>query len=147
MMQAVAGSRSQSFDFEKENAMANILLVDDDEDLIEMNKTTLTQRGHTVRVAYSAAEALQLFQANRPDAAVVDVMMEDKTAGFDLARGLHELSPKMPMIMLTGIRKEMQLGYSFEPDETWLPVTKVLEKPVSPRALADEVEKLLAARK
>ena len=147
MMQAVAGSRSQSFDFEKENAMANILLVDDDEDLIEMNKTTLTQRGHTVRVAYSAAEALQLFQANRPDAAVVDVMMEIQSAGFDLARHLHAQMPELPMIILTGIRKEMRLPFKYEPDETWLPVTKVLEKPVNPRVLADEVEKLLAAKK
>jgi CheY-like chemotaxis protein len=145
MMQAVAGSRSQSFDFEKENAMANILLVDDDEDLIEMNKTTLAQRGHTVLVAYSAAEALQLVQANRPDAAVVDVMMEKVSAGFDLARHLHAQMPELPMIILTGIRKEMQ--FLAEPDETWLPVTKVLEKPVNPRVLADEVDKLLAAKK
>jgi FixJ family two-component response regulator len=77
----------------------------------------------------------------------LDVMMEDKTAGFDLARSLHELSPSMPMIMLTGIRKEMQLGYSFEPDETWLPVSRFIEKPVNPRVLADEVDKLLKETK
>ena len=76
--------------------MANILLVDDDQDLIEMNKTMLAQRGHTVLVAYSAAEALQLFQANRPDAAVVDVMMENLSAGFDLARHLHAQMPELP---------------------------------------------------
>ena len=37
--------------------MAQILLVDDDQDLIEMNRTVLTQRGHKVAAAYSAAEA------------------------------------------------------------------------------------------
>ena len=37
--------------------MANILLVDDDQDLIEMNRTVFSQRGHKVKVAYSAAEA------------------------------------------------------------------------------------------
>jgi CheY-like chemotaxis protein len=127
--------------------MANVLLVDDDQDLIEMNKTLLEQRGHTVLVAYSAAEALQVVQANRPDAAVVDVMMEKQSAGFDLAHQLHAQMPELPMIILTGIRKEMQLPFKYEPDETWLPVTKVLEKPVNPRILADEVEKLLAAKK
>ncbi len=126
--------------------MATILLVDDDQDLIEMNRTVLAQRGHNVRIAYSAAEAREAVNAMAPDAAVLDVMMEDMTVGFDLARRLHELFPKMPMIMLTGIRKEMRLGFSFEPDETWLPVTKFLEKPVNPRILADEVEKLLAAK-
>ena len=127
--------------------MANILLVDDDQDLVEMNKTVLTQRGHNVTVAYSAAEARQSVQTKTPDLAVLDVMMEDKTAGFDLARHLHQASAQMPMIMLTGIRKEMQLGYSFEHDETWLPVSKFIEKPVNPRVLADEVDKLLAGKR
>ncbi len=127
--------------------MANVLLVDDDQDLIEMNKTMLAQRGHTVLVAYSAEEALRVVQTNRPDAAVVDVMMEKLSAGFDLARQLHAQMPKLPMIVLTGIRKEMQLPFKYEPDEAYLPVTKVLEKPVNPRVLADEVEKLLAAKK
>jgi two-component system alkaline phosphatase synthesis response regulator PhoP len=127
--------------------MANVLLVDDDQDLIEMNKTMLAQRGHTVLVAYSAEEALRIVQTNRPDAAVVDVMMEKLSAGFDLARQLHTQMPKLPMILLTGIRKEMQLPFKYEPDEAYLPVTKVLEKPVNPRVLADEVEKLLASNK
>jgi CheY-like chemotaxis protein len=127
--------------------MAKILLVDDDQDLIEMNKTMLAQRGHAVLVAYSAAEAWQVIRDNPPDAAVVDVMMESLSAGFELARSLHEKMPELPMIMLTGIRKEMQLPFKYEPDETWLPVVKVLEKPVNPRVLADEVDKLLAAKK
>ncbi|NLT67693.1 MAG: response regulator [Acidobacteria bacterium] len=126
--------------------MSKILLIDDDQDLIEMNKSVLTQRGHEVQVAFSAAEATEVAKAGPIDLAIVDVMMEDKTVGFELARRLHEMSPEMPMIMLTGIRKEMQLGYTFEPDETWLPVSKFLEKPVNPRVLADEAEALLTRK-
>jgi two-component system, OmpR family, response regulator SaeR len=127
--------------------MAQILLVDDDQDLIEMNRTVLAQRGHNVKVAYSAAEAQKIAQSDPPELAVLDVMMEDKTAGFELARMLHSMYPKMPMIMLTGISKEMGLGYTFQPDETWLPVSKFMEKPVNPRVLADEADKLLAGKK
>ncbi len=123
--------------------MANILLVDDDQDLIEMNRTVFTQRGHNVEVAYSASEAQTAATLHPPELAVVDVMMEDKTIGFELARWLHKMYPTMPLIMLTGISKEMGLGYSFEPDETWLPVSKFMEKPVNPRVLADEAAKLL----
>ena len=126
--------------------MAQILLVDDDQDLIEMNRTVFSQRGHNVNAAYSAAEAMKTAKTVPPDLAVLDVMMEDKTAGFELARNLHALYPTMPMIMLTGISKEMGLGYTFQPDETWLPVSKFLEKPVNPRVLADEADKLLAAK-
>jgi CheY-like chemotaxis protein len=143
MLQAAGGQPAAKLS--KENAMANVLLVDDDQDVIEMNKTMLAQRGHTVLVAYSAAEARRVVQATRPDAAVVDAMMEDVSAGFELARHLHTQMPELPMIMLTGIREKKQ--FLAEPDETWLPVTKVLEKPVNPRVLADEVEKLLAAKK
>lgn len=127
--------------------MAHILLVDDDQDLIEMNRTMFSQRGHTVKVAYSSAEAQKVAQEEEFDLAVLDVMMEDKTAGFDLARRLHALYPDMPMIMLTGISKEMRLGYSFQPDETWLPVSKFMEKPVNPRVLVDEAEKLLSGQR
>lgn len=126
--------------------MAHILLVDDDEDLIEMNKTILSQRGHRVTAAYSAAEARQAVESEAPDAAVLDVMMEDKTAGFYLARQLHAQLPAMPMLMLTGIRKEMGLEFKYEPDETWLPISRFLEKPQNPRVIADEVEKLLGVR-
>jgi two-component system, OmpR family, response regulator SaeR len=126
--------------------MAQILLVDDDQDLIEMNRTVFAQRGHNVNIAYSAAEAKESAKSVQPELAVLDVMMEDNTVGFELARTLHELYPKMPMIMLTGISKEMGLGYTFQPDETWLPVSKFLEKPVNPRVLADEAEKLLAGK-
>ncbi len=126
--------------------MARILLVDDDEDLIDMNTTVLTQRGHEVTVAYSAAEAREAARRQPPDAAVLDVMMEDKTAGFDLARDLHAQLPDMPMLMLTGIRKEMGFSFRFEPDETWLPVAKFLEKPQNPRLIADELDKLLALK-
>jgi two-component system, OmpR family, response regulator SaeR len=126
--------------------MAHILLVDDDQDLIEMNKAALEKKGHKVSAAYSAEEARKAVKDKLPDLAVLDVMMEDKTAGFELARHLHEQAPNLPMIMLTGIRKEMNLNYSFEPDETWLPVTKFLEKPINPRVLADEADKLLSGK-
>jgi len=126
--------------------MARILLVDDDQDLIEMNRMVLSRRGHTVTVAYSAAEAWAAAQDNPPEAAVLDVVMEDKTAGLELARRLHARFPALPMIMLTGIRKEIQIPYPLGPDDAWLPAAQILEKPLNPRVLADEVERLLAAR-
>jgi two-component system OmpR family response regulator len=126
--------------------MAHILLVDDDEDLIEINRMVLARRGHTVTVAYSAGEARQCARANPPEAAVLDVVMEDIAVGFDLARHLHEQDPQLQIIVLTGIRHGMRPGSEFEPKETWLAAVKFLEKPVNPRVLADELEKLLATK-
>jgi CheY-like chemotaxis protein len=123
--------------------MSAILLVDDDVDIVEANKVVLEGRGHTVKPAYSAAEAEMALEEFAPDIAVIDVMMEDTTAGFDLARTLHERLPAMPLIMLTGIHSATNVKYRFEPDENWLPVSEFLDKPVKPAVLADKVEALL----
>jgi len=123
--------------------VATVLLVDDDVDLVEMNRAVLEHRGHTVLAAYSAAEARQVLASARPDIAVLDVMMESVTAGFDLARDIHESHPHMPMVVLSGVHEAMGVPFRFQPDETWLPVLKFLDKPVAPGTLAEEVEAVL----
>jgi len=123
--------------------MARIFLVDDDVDLVAMNKAVLETKGHEVEVAFNGDEARAALAAARPDVAVLDVMMEDTTAGFRLARDIHAQCPGLPMLMLTGIREAENIKFQFEPDETWLPVAKFVEKPITPDALAAEVEALL----
>ena len=112
--------------------MATILLIDDDVDLVEMNSAVLPHRGHEVLKAYSAA-----------DLVVLDVMMEKFNAGFDLAQEIHQRFPHLPTIMLSGIQAATGVPFRFEPDETWLPVARFLDKPVAPAALANEIELLL----
>lgn len=125
--------------------MATVLLIDDDEDLLEACTPAIAARGHAVRVAHSAKEARELLLKHGcPDAVVLDVMMEKLDSGFDLAREIHQQFPGLRMIMLTSLHKATDLGLHFEPDETWLPVTKFLDKPVDPAVLADEIETLAA---
>jgi len=71
----------------------------------------------------------------------LDVMMTTKHEGFDTAREMHEDEniKDTPIIIMTGIRREMNLPFGFEPDETWLPVKQVLEKPVKPEVLLKAV--------
>jgi CheY-like chemotaxis protein len=78
-----------------------------------------------------------MAKAENPDLILLDVMMTTKSEGFSVARELHE-DPKLratPVIMVTGVRKEMSLPFGFEPDGDWLPVKAVLEKPVKPELL------------
>jgi CheY-like chemotaxis protein len=126
-------------------SVAKILLVDDDVDLVAMYEAVLRHRGHEVMAAYSAAEALLAVAPGPPEVFVLDVMMESETAGFELARRLHEAFPRVPAIMLSGVHAASGVPFRFEPDETWLPVVEFLDKPVQPAALADRIEKLLAA--
>ena len=124
--------------------MATILLVDDDVDLVQMNRRVLEHRGHSVVCANTAEEARELLKTTQPELAVVDVMMESQTAGFDLAREIHQRLPEVPMIVLSGIHEATGVPFRFEPDETWLPVLKFLDKPVAPADLAGEIEAILS---
>lgn len=127
--------------------MATILLIDDDVDLVEMNAAVLHHRGHAVLKAYSAAEARRvLTAAQAPDLVVLDVMMEEVSAGFELAREIHQKFPSLPTLMLSGVHEATGVPFRFQTDETWLPVAKFLDKPVAPTVLANEIDALLARR-
>ena len=123
--------------------MARVFLVDDDVDLVEVNKLVLEEKGHEVLVAYSGAEASGMIDGAKPDVAVLDVMMENDTAGFQLAREIHARYPKLPMLMLTGIRQAKGVTFTFEPDDTWLPVVRFMEKPIDPDELVAEIAAVL----
>jgi len=120
-----------------------ILIVDDDRDFVESNKDLLEANGYAVLSAHDGASGLALAKKERPDLMILDVMMATNTEGFEVSRKIPE-SPElknMPVIMVTGIRKEMHLPFAFEPDDTWLPVDSLFEKPIEPATLLEEIKK------
>lgn len=122
-----------------------ILLVDDDETFVEANRALLESEGYQTVAAYSGAAALEAVEKNTPDLIILDVMMSTDTEGIDVSRRLRERQElkKTPVIMLTGIKKAMNLPFAFEPDKEWLPVQTVLEKPVQPEKLLEAVNSFL----
>ncbi|MBN2302665.1 MAG: response regulator [Lentisphaerae bacterium] len=123
-----------------------ILLVDDDTDLVEANKELLQFEGFEVHVAYDGKTGLQKAREIRPNLMILDVMMAHDTEGFDISRDVRKIPElkNMAVIILTGIKDKKHLPFCFEPDEDWLPVKAVLEKPVPPKTLVAEVRKYLA---
>jgi len=124
--------------------MARVLLIDDDPDLVEANRLVLSARGHDVQAAASAAEAREVLKVDAPDIVVLDVMMESDSAGFDLAREIHERFPNLPTVLLTSIHQSKDTALHFAQDPDWLPVLKIMDKPVDPAALADELDSILS---
>jgi len=122
-----------------------ILLVDDDKEFVESTKEVVSAEGYEVHVAYDGASGVALAKKVKPDLMILDVMMATDTEGFDVSRDIPKIPElkKMPVIMMTGIREKMHLAYKFEPDEAWLPVKAVLEKPVPPERLLEEIRKAL----
>ena len=114
-----------------------VLVIDDDIDFVESIVNLLEARGYDVISASNGQEGVEKASAEKPDLILLDVMMTTKDEGFNVARKLHEIEDLKgtPVIMVTGVRTEMNLPFGFEPDETWLPVKQILEKPVKPETL------------
>ena len=122
--------------------MSKVLIIDDDPDLVDAMSNLLEAKGYEVNHAPDGEEGLEKAKNDPPDIILLDVMMTRKTEGFDVARSLNkeEKTKGIPIILVTGIRHEMNLPFGFEPDEDWLPVKAVLEKPIKPEVLLKTVE-------
>ncbi len=118
-----------------------VLMIDDDPEFVDAISNLLDAKGYEVHTASNGQDGIAKAKAEDPDLILLDVMMTTKNEGFNVARELHEDDKlkETPVIIMTGIRREMNLPFGFEPDEAWLPVKKVLEKPVKPEVLLSAV--------
>jgi CheY-like chemotaxis protein len=126
---------------------AKIMIVDDDPDYIKVIRAILESEQYTVVTAGDKIEGMEKIRAEKPDLAILDVMMHAWQDGFEMSRQLKK-DPQlknMPVLMLTAV--ENRTGISFKStagDPTWLPVDVFLDKPVEPDVLLSEVKKLLS---
>ena len=121
------------------------LIVDNDEEFVGSNKELLEAYGYEVLVAYDGAGGLTMAKAVVPDLMILDVMMSHDTEGIEIARQLAT-EPKlaqMKVLLVSGIARQMDLPHKLEADSNWLPVHRILEKPVEPKALVSVIGKLL----
>jgi len=120
-----------------------ILVVDDDPDIQEFCRTILETAGYRVALAASAREGEQQMETEPPDLVILDVMMEAADAGFEMALRLGREKPGLPIIMLSSIADAADQVF----DTSALPVSALVNKPITPKELLRQVEKLLAAGK
>ena len=128
---------------------AKIVVVDDDRDIRDSLQAILEGRQYTVVTAADKTEGMETIRAEKPDLAILDVMMSTWEDGFEMSRELKK-DPDfkdMPILMLTGIKKETGMDFkSTAGDPDWCPVDGYLRKPVEPSILLSEVEKLLSKK-
>ncbi|MBM4043002.1 MAG: response regulator [Planctomycetes bacterium] len=121
-----------------------ILLVDDDVGFLTANRLLLEAAGYDVLTAEDGTAGLAAAREHKPALVVIDVMMRRPDEGCALARALRReaglAATKLLVVTAAGQRYQML----FEPDELWLPVDKVLEKPTSGDELVAEITQLLA---
>ena len=127
------------------SAPPRVLLVDDDLDFVDALATFLRAHGLTVLTASSGRGGVRLARLEHPDLVIMDVMMEERTAGFFAARELRE-APELrlvPIVMLTSLYTDHQQP-SVPADVRWLPHDALLAKPPDMPALLATIRTLLA---
>lgn len=125
--------------------MKRILLVDDDTEFLQANKSLIESHGYQVITANNAATGIKMAVDEYPHLVILDVMMQTDTEGFEVSRKLREYPELqlLPVILLTGIRQVMKMKERIEPDDKWLPVRSIIDKSASPKVLLSEIDRLL----
>jgi len=119
------------------DAMARILLADDDPSLLDVLGMAFGDAGHDVVTATDGAEALAVAKRDTPDLLVCDVNMP-RLDGFALCRRLREGGSAMPIVLLTSRDGEIDEALGLE-----LGADDYVTKPFSTRVLLARVAALL----
>lgn len=81
--------------------MSTVLIVDDEPTICWAFKEALTEEGHSVRIAPSAEDALQLTRGDwRPDAVVMDIRLPGMD-GLTAMRQLQQRLGETPVVVIT----------------------------------------------
>jgi len=122
-----------------------VLIVDDDIDILEQYALLLRAEGHKVVQAGSLAEAEETILTVRPDLAILDLMMDEKDAGFVLCNQLKRLYADLPVIIVSNVTPVT--GLDFRPrspeEQSWVRADVMLNKPIVAERLRSEIRRLL----
>lgn len=91
---------------------ATVLLVEDEDGFVEALSVGLKREGFRVQAARDGAEALDVFDAVKPDVVLLDVMLP-KVSGIDVCRELRRRSD-VPIIMVTAKGSEIDTVVGLE---------------------------------
>ena len=80
---------------------AVLLCIDDDEDMLECEKSFLESFGYSVLTAASGGKGLELASKHSVDVVILDYFMPEMN-GHAVAIEMRQLRPQAPIIMLSG---------------------------------------------
>jgi two-component system, cell cycle sensor histidine kinase and response regulator CckA len=117
----------------------HVLFVDDEVQIVKLNKMILEKNGYTVTATTSSSKALETFKADPQsfDILITDIAMPD-ISGDDLVREIKKIRPGIPVIICTGFSEKMS-----EEDAKEQGIAKYLKKPTGKDALLKALRSVL----
>ncbi len=119
--------------------MANILLVDDDQDLLHLAQNLLASQKHNVMVANNALEGIDLLGRYPFHLIITDANMP-QYSGFDFVKTIRNQDSlkNVKIAMLTGRREKRDIDRALN-----FGVDDYIVKPIDPILFLKKVERLL----
>ena len=110
-----------------------ILMVDDEQEIADLVAVYLKNEGYRVQLCGTAAAALACIEKDKPDLAILDVMLPDMD-GFSLCRRIRQ-QHLFPIVMLTARVEDMDkiMGLTLGADD-------YITKPFNPLELVARVK-------
>jgi DNA-binding response OmpR family regulator len=112
--------------------VTTLLLVDDEKNIIELERLYLEKEGYKVEAAYDGKTALEMFRAIKPAALILDLMLPG-IDGWEVCRRVRQESD-VPILMLTARDQDVDKIVGLE-----LGADDYLTKPFNPRELVARV--------
>jgi len=114
-----------------------VLIAEDDRDFGNILSQYVTISGFDVILGRDGKEAWELFNQNKPDICVLDVMMPEMD-GFTLAEKIKEARPGVPVIFLTAksLKEDIVRGLKIGADD-------YITKPFDPEVLILRINNIL----
>lgn len=118
---------------------SRILIVDDDEALVGMLKTFLSQHGYNIEVAYNGGMALKRVEDFHPDLVLMDIGLPD-ISGLEILRRIRSAASnqEITIILITGTS-----GLEMKIEGFHTGANDYISKPIVPRELLLKVERFL----
>ncbi|MHB9652723.1 response regulator transcription factor (plasmid) [Enterococcus faecalis] len=114
-----------------------LLLVDDEETIMDISKKYLEKEGYTVHQATTVKEATYIYDYNKIDLIITDIMMPKKD-GYEFIIDILEKNEKIPFIFITAKTSNQDRLYSLT-----LGADDYITKPFNPIELVLRVKNIL----
>jgi DNA-binding NtrC family response regulator len=118
-------------------ALAKIVIVDDDQQLVQFLKRTLESKGYSVEGTTSPMYAIALVEESHADLLILDLNMPQPD-GFEILKAERTRFPGLRILVISGYMKGALLEAA-----SILGATATLEKPFSPDDLVSKVQEVL----
>lgn len=116
--------------------MKKILVIEDEKEISELLYVFMEKAGYQVLTADDGIKGVELFEKQRPDLVLLDIMLPEMN-GYEVCKRIRE-SSDVPVIMLTALSSEQEQMAGYE-----LKIDEYVTKPFSIPILLKKIEAVL----